>query len=319
MRNNSDKPSILGNQPRDLFTRRKLLISSASLAVAVPLVSIAGCGGESDGSTSTATSTATDTSTSTATDSSTDTSTATGSSTDTSTSTDTESLTQDNSDVDWATGGTDSMSVEYPNPFEEGSYSTCTLTSETTEGPCYSDTVEREDISEGLDGLPTRLCFRVVDENCDPIAGAMVDIWHCDRYGIYSGDGMQSVNFCTGGDSEYTSNDFFRGTQTTDEDGYVWFSTCFPSWYSSRAVHIHFMVIVDNQTLVTSQVGFEDTLVDEILTDCTDYSSTGRGLPDTYNYSDTVFPSSGYEEYLCDTHKMSDGSLLAWKEFMVES
>ncbi|WP_036533838.1 dioxygenase family protein [Oceanobacter kriegii] len=294
----------------DVISRRKLLLSSASLAVAIPVSGLVGCGSSSDSST--AGSTTTDDSTSdSATDSSSD------SSTDDSSST--ESLSQDNSDVDWATGGTSNATVEYPNPFEEGSYSTCTLTTETTEGPCYSDSVEREDISEGLDGLPTRLCFRVVDENCDPVAGAVVDIWHCDRYGVYSGDGMTAVDFCTGGDEEYTSNDFFRGTQTTDDDGYVWFSTCWPSWYSSRAVHIHFMVIIDDLTYVTSQVGFADTLVDDIITNCTDYSDTGRGLPDTYNYDDTVFPSTGYEEYLLDTHKMSDGSLLAWKELMIDS
>lgn len=224
-------------------------------------------------------------------------------------------LSGDNSSVAWAEGGTDAMTLEYPNPFDLGYSSTCDVTANLTEGPCYSDTVEREDISEGRDGLPARLCFRVLDSSCNPVEGVVVDIWHCDTAGIYSGDGMRSVNFCTGGDSEYTSNDFFRGTQTTDEDGVVWFNTCFPGWYSSRAVHIHFKLILDGSTEVTSQVGFADSLVDDILTSQSDYSS--RGEPDTYNSSDTVFPSSGYESYLMDTYKMSDGSLLAWKQVRV--
>lgn len=155
-----DEDSLMKNTPSmDVISRRKLLLSSASLAVAIPVSGLVGCGSSSDSST--AGSTTTDDSTS---DSTSD------SSTDDSSST--ESLSQDNSDVDWATGGTSNATVEYPNPFEEGSYSTCTLTTETTEGPCYSDSVEREDISEGLDGLPTRLCFRVVDENCDRSDGS---------------------------------------------------------------------------------------------------------------------------------------------------
>ena len=288
--------------PNTPFFRRAFLRQTGKLLIAIPAVNLIACGGGSNGTT---------TSDTTSTDSTTDSTT-----TDTSSGS-AESLTQDNSAVDWASGGTDSMSVEYPNPFDEGYGNVCDLTDATTEGPCYSDTVEREDISEGLDGLPTRLCFRVVDANCNPVEGATVDIWHCDTDGIYSGDGMQSVNFCTGGDADHINNDYFRGTQTTDADGVVWFSTCFPGWYSSRAVHIHFMVIINGQTYVTSQVGFEDSLVDEILTSHSVYKS--RGIADTHNYDDTVFPSSGYEGFLMDTHKMSDGSMLAWKTLMVSA
>ncbi len=77
------------------------------------------------------------------------------------------------------------------------------------------------------------------------------------------------------------------------------------------------MVIINGQTYVTSQVGFEDSLVDEILTSHSVYKS--RGIADTHNYDDTVFPSSGYEGFLMDTHKMSDGSMLAWKTLMVSA
>tara|TARA_R110002167_G_scaffold61034_7_gene172108 strand:+ start:3816 stop:4757 length:942 start_codon:yes stop_codon:yes gene_type:complete len=297
-----------------ILSRRRLLARAtslaASLAITLPVTGLVGCGGSESVSDSDS---RTDTTDSAESDS--------DSSTDTSSDSDSvasdESLAQDNSAIDWASGGTDSMSAEYPNPFDAGYGNTCDLTSQTTAGPCYSDTVAREDISEGRVGLPTRLCFRLVDANCDPVAGAVVDIWHCDRLGVYSGDAMQSVNFCTGGDSEYTSNDFFRGTQTTDADGVVWFSTCFPGWYSSRAVHIHFIVSINNTSYVTSQVGFVDDLVDDILTSHAEYSS--RGTPDTHNYNDTVFPSSGYEEYLLDTHKMSDGSMLAWKTLMINA
>ena len=230
---------------------------------------------------------------------------------------DTASVLDDtSSDVPWASGGTQSMIGDYPNPFDEGLGNVCeVVVQNTTEGPCYSDTLAREDISEGLDGLPTRLCFKVVDSQCNPVAGAVVDIWHCDAAGIYSGSGMMAVNFCTGGNAEYISNDWFRGTQTTDADGMVYFSTCFPGWYPSRAVHIHFMVKVDGRTSVTSQVCFDDGLVDEILANEPVYAA--NGTPDTHNYDDTVFPSSGYESFQMGTRKMSDGAMLAWKALRI--
>jgi protocatechuate 3,4-dioxygenase beta subunit len=285
-------------QPGELASllRRQFIRKTGGYLLASPFLGLAACGGSTE---SESLSSTTETSEDTGTD----------------TSSGNTTLTEDYSEVDWATGGTEAMTLEYPNPFDLGYGSTCNLTSETTEGPCYSNTLTREDISDGLAGLPTRLCFRVLDGNCNPVEGVVVDIWHCDPAGVYSGDSMDSVNFCTGGDTYYTSNDFFRGTQTTDSEGIVWFDSCFPGWYSSRAIHIHFKLIINNSTQVISQVGFADTLVDDILTSQSDYSA--RGEPDTHNTDDTVFPSSGFEEYLMDTFKMSDGSLLAWKQLRV--
>src|SRR4051794_41121421 len=72
----------------------------------------------------------------------------------------------------WATGGTASMSGTYPDPFAAGIGTTCSLTCSATIGPCYAQTIERADISEGRAGLPVRLSFLVVDEACKPVANA---------------------------------------------------------------------------------------------------------------------------------------------------
>ena len=263
--------------------RRTLLLASGGALLALPLLPILGCGAAStedeDGD---------------------------GSSDDT---------TDDTTTGDWATGGTAAITVAYVDPFTDDLGTACSVTESLTEGPCYSTSPVRSDISEGLDGLPLRLCFKVVDADCNPVAGAEVDIWHCDPYGVYSGSDMAAVDFCTGGDPDYYNNDFFRGIQTTDSDGLVYFDTCFPGWYSSRAIHIHF-IVSKGGTHLTSQVGFADSLVNAITANEPIYRE--RGTPDTSNRTDTVFPTNDYETFLMETGQQSDGSMLAWKALVID-
>jgi len=64
----------------------------------------------------------------------------------------------------------------------------CLLSPETTEGPFYLDPrLVRRDITEGRPGVPLGLTLQVVDGDCRPLAGARVDVWHCDAAGDYSG------------------------------------------------------------------------------------------------------------------------------------
>lgn len=56
-------------------------------------------------------------------------------------------------DVDWATGGTASLAENYPDPFGDTPDS-CMMICAMTLGPCYAETKERQDISEGYGGLP---------------------------------------------------------------------------------------------------------------------------------------------------------------------
>ena len=69
-----------------------------------------------------------------------------------------------------------------------GDTSSCTLTPEQTEGPYYFDVDKvRRDVREGRDGVALRLAIRVRDADCKPIENAVVEIWHCDATGNYSG------------------------------------------------------------------------------------------------------------------------------------
>jgi len=56
------------------------------------------------------------------------------------------------------------------------------------------------------------------------VENAIVDIWHCDAGGVYSG--FES------GEGER----FLRGAQSTNEDGIARFTTIYPGWYQGRTV-----------------------------------------------------------------------------------
>jgi protocatechuate 3,4-dioxygenase beta subunit len=225
--------------------------------------------------------------------------------------------------VAWATGGTAAMTAlaSYPNPFQAAPDPACTPTCSMILGPCHDDQApDREDISEGERGLPMRFGLRVVDDQCAPVSGADVDIWHTDAAGIYSSETNDSPDFCTGDNPVALAKRYFRGHQITDENGVAWFNSCFPGWYAVRAVHIHVTVRRlgrNGDSYLTTQLAFLTSLVDDVCTTHPDYQE--RGLPAVTNATDGVFPSEGYEKYAVETQRMSDGALLAWKTLIIRS
>lgn len=217
--------------------------------------------------------------------------------------------------TDWATGGTGAMKGGYPDPFSAGLGTACTLTCAATLGPCYAATLERKDISEGQNGLPVRMAFLVVDETCKPIPGASIDIWHASPAGLYSGDDASQM--CTLGDAEALKGRWFRGVQTTDANGRADFDTCFPGWYSSRTIHVHFTVRINGSEYVTSQLFFDDSLDDEIVASQPLYKD--RGARDTKNTNDNVISADAVGDYTFQTSRMADGAMLAWKTLVIRS
>ncbi|MEV6163929.1 intradiol ring-cleavage dioxygenase [Streptomyces sp. NPDC052052] len=114
----------------------------------------------------------------------------------------------------------------------------CTLTKEMTEGPYYLDgQLVRSDITEGKAGAPLQLALTVVDSStCAPLSGALVEIWHCDALGEYSG-------FVGGnGHNEPDDGTFLRGGVLTNASGLASITTIYPGWYRGRCVHIHVKV-----------------------------------------------------------------------------
>lgn len=161
----------------------------------------------------------------------------------------------------------------------------CVLTCAATLGPCYYNTnLVRRDITEGKAGLPTRLGFRIVNaDTCEPISGATMDIWHTDSQGVYS---APISTFCNGMDATVRTQFFGRGIQTSDANGWVYFDTIYPGWYSGRVTHIHATVRVNNTAMVTTQFFFLDRVSEFIYRSHPNYSN--RPNRDTTNTSDNV-------------------------------
>jgi protocatechuate 3,4-dioxygenase beta subunit len=172
----------------------------------------------------------------------------------------------------------------------------CIATPEQTEGPYFVDEgLLRSDIrSDPSDdsirqGTPLVLSLAVSaigKGGCKPLAGAIVDIWHCDALGAYSD--TRDPNFSTVGKK------FLRGYQVTGHDGSVRFTTIYPGWYPGRAVHIHFKVRIDPKSAraheFTSQLYFDDAVTDRAHVHAP-YDDRGRRR--VRNERDSLFRDGG--------------------------
>jgi protocatechuate 3,4-dioxygenase beta subunit len=183
---------------------------------------------------------------------------------------------------------------------------TCTLTPEETEGPYYFDVNSiRSDIREDREGATLRLAIRVRESAaCTPLANAVVDVWHCDALGVYSG--FESAS--TGGGGGAPGGDptdqetYLRGAQVTNSDGIVEFVTVYPGWYRGRTVHIHAKVHLFNATVLTTQFYFDDDFTETVYTREPYSEDPGR---DTFNDTDGIFD----ERLLLTMSEEGDGYL----------
>ncbi len=171
----------------------------------------------------------------------------------------------------------------------------CVVRPEQTEGPYFVDErLNRSDIrSDPSDGsvkagVPLRLTLRVsrIQNSCAPLAGATVDVWHCDALGVYSD--VTDPSFTTLGKT------FLRGYQVTDASGSAQFTTIYPGWYQGRAVHIHFKIRTGSGSgaahVFTSQLYFDDSLTDQVHAQAP-YASKGQRT--LRNEGDGIFQNGG--------------------------
>jgi protocatechuate 3,4-dioxygenase beta subunit len=174
----------------------------------------------------------------------------------------------------------------------------CVAVPELTEGPYFVDELlNRSDIrpdpTNGAvsTGVPLVMTIKVYDSSCSPLAGADVDLWHCDADGKYSDVSQNGT----------AGQKFLRGYQTTDSDGVARFTTVYPGWYQGRAVHIHFKIRnYDGSSTAgfISQFFFDEDVTDQVYQQAP-YGS--RGERDLRNESDGIFGQSGGATLLTPT------------------
>jgi protocatechuate 3,4-dioxygenase beta subunit len=175
-----------------------------------------------------------------------------------------------------------------------GSTTTCQLLAEQEEGPYRrGDQPPRRDITEARPGRPLGLGLRLRTLNGDAIADADVEIWHCDAGGRYSGYPPSTPGVDVGAAPQrgtYLPNEtFLRGRQTSDDSGTVEFRTIYPGWYSGRTVHVHLMVHTPTRSYI-SQLYFPEAVTAEVFSHA---PYRERGLPDTTQADDGIFPTGG--------------------------
>ena len=164
--------------------------------------------------------------------------------------------------ADGATSSTDASATGTDGAVTEvdSGLATCNTIADETSGPypdtkgmISSSTYYRSDITEDRTGTPLTLIFTVIDvgSGCAAVAGANVEIWHCDKDGIYS----EYANSMNAGS---TSTTYLRGVQTTNSTGQVTFKTIYPGWYNPRATHVHVEVFSGTTLKKTTQIGFPD-------------------------------------------------------------
>src|SRR5213593_1573507 len=170
----------------------------------------------------------------------------------------------------------------------------CVARPQQTEGPFFvEEALNRSDIrsdprsGEVQAGVPLRLTFnvsRLSSAGCDPLAGAQVDVWHCDATGRYSDVRGSTTD----------RQQFLRGYQVTDAAGNVQFLTIYPGCYGGRAVHVHFKIRTGPASArshaFTSQLYFDEALTERVYT-VEPYASQRRRW--MRNANDGIFRSGG--------------------------
>ncbi|MBS1935143.1 MAG: intradiol ring-cleavage dioxygenase, partial [Bacteroidetes bacterium] len=193
----------------------------------------------------------------------------------------------------------------------------CTVTNSETDGPyplytSRGSALVRTDITESTQtGLPLSITLTILNTNnsCAALTGVVVDIWHCNKDGYYSGYANQSGYL---GTKDYTGETWLRGRQTTDSNGQVKFTSIYPGWYTGRMTHIHVQIYSaansssegSSNSILTTQIAFPDDITQAVYKTSL-YSAHGEN---TITFSgDNVFSDGTTNEMATVTANSSTG------------
>lgn len=111
-----------------------------------------------------------------------------------------------------------------------------------TAGPFFlPNTPARQDFTSDGTGKPVFVGGFLVTTRCEPIPGAVIELWHAAADGDYDRRGYR-----------------FRGHMRTGENGAYGFQTIRPGQYSFRTPHYHLKVFVEGRRMLTTQLYFPD-------------------------------------------------------------
>ena len=143
-------------------------------------------------------------------------------------------------------GGADAAAPADADPLAPDA-SPCPGTEANIEGPFYTPGAPEDVdlVEDGEPGVRLNLSGRVFGNGtCGPLAGAIVDIWHCDDAGAYDDVGFAH-----------------RGVIVCDDQGRYSLRTIIPGHYLNgatyRPAHVHAKVGATGHRLLTTQLYFE--------------------------------------------------------------
>jgi protocatechuate 3,4-dioxygenase beta subunit len=111
-----------------------------------------------------------------------------------------------------------------------------------TEGPYFTPSSPlKRDLRGDGPGETLVLSGFVLTRQCQPLPGALVDLWHADTQGQYDNAGYR-----------------FRGHQLSDAQGRYQFITRIPGFYPGRTRHFHVKVQAGSRPLLTTQLYFPE-------------------------------------------------------------
>jgi protocatechuate 3,4-dioxygenase beta subunit len=172
----------------------------------------------------------------------------------------------------------------------------CVVRPASTAGPFYVDEkLERSDIrSDPTDGTVKQGALLALTFNvssiakgaCTPLAGVIVDVWHCDAEGMYSD--------ANNGKVDTTGKKFLRGHQITDKNGAASFTSIYPGWYPTRTPHIHYKIrspaLAQSPYEFTGQMYFEEGTSDRVYAKA---PYAARGKRTVSNITDWIYKRDG--------------------------
>jgi len=133
----------------------------------------------------------------------------------------------------------------WPNPVFQNPSFACALTEGNPQGPYYiAGAPSKEKLGDTLEGQLLIISGQVLNQNCDPIPDAIIDVWQTNSKGNY-----------------YFEDFTLRGKIKADELGQYKLETIFPGKYSQagimRPAHIHVKVSAPSLSSHTTQLYFE--------------------------------------------------------------